>query len=367
MIKANFNILSEAALREACGLCKDDWLLRATVGVFIIDAERVIYANPHLAGLFGHTQAEICGRMHPCDLIGEDFRAAAMAAIDACLRGQDAAAPQFFDGLRADGRRIHVEALGTRTDYLGAPAIIGLLIDHTDRRRAEQQLFGSHEKLRSLTARIESVREDERTRISREIHDELGQTLTGLKMDMSWLHGQLRDDQQALADKLEQMSALIDVTVQTVRKISWELRPGPLDSLGLVAAIEWQAREFQVRNGIRCKLKLPDECPDIDETVASSLFRILQELLTNVTRHAAASAVDVRLQLDDGGIVLTVRDNGRGMSGAAEAGQHSLGLLGVRERARHLGGEVEIVSAPRIKGTKVTVAIPLPQGDAQLR
>jgi signal transduction histidine kinase len=228
-----------------------------------------------------------------------------------------------------------------------------------ERKRAEEQVRRSEENLRALAARLESVREEERTRIAREIHDELGQVLTGLKMDLTWVVKRLPPKQPAaLTEKIGAMFELIDDSVNAVRRISSGLRPEALDQLGLAAAIEWQLREFQMRTGIRCKVALPEEPLNADQDRSTALFRIFQELLTNVARHANATKVEVTLRLQDWAMLLEVQDNGRGIVEQEINQPQSLGLLGMRERAFPFGGRFEIAGT-RGKGTRATVRIPL--------
>jgi len=235
--------------------------------------------------------------------------------------------------------------------------IVGCWIDITERKQVEEQLERSLQQLRALSARLHSVREEERTRIAREIHDELGQALTGLKMDLSWLARHLPADAPELQRKVESMSQLVDATIHVVRRISTELRPGVLDDLGLLAAIEWQAHEFQTRTGIRCRLRARREDLDLDADRATAVFRIFQETLTNVARHARATEVVVRLDVGEQQLTLEVKDNGIGISAEALADPHSLGLLGMRERALVFGGRLDVRGEPG-RGTTVTVTIP---------
>ncbi len=228
-----------------------------------------------------------------------------------------------------------------------------------ERKRAEEHLRESEENLRGLAARLESIQEEERTRIAREIHDELGQALTGLKMDLTWLSKRMASDDMALGDKIKSMFGLIDSTIQSVRKIASGLRPEVLDHIGLVAALGWQARDFQARTGIRCKTSLPEIDLALDPERATAVFRIFQELLTNVARHANATKIDISLGLNDATLVLKVVDNGRGIDAALIHGSKSLGLLGMRERAQLIGGKIEFQGMPD-KGTQATVTIPLP-------
>jgi PAS domain S-box-containing protein len=239
-------------------------------------------------------------------------------------------------------------------------AICLIASDLSENKRAEQELRASSEQLRNLAGRLVSVREEERTRISREVHDELGQSLTAVKMDLAWLAGRLPRRNAQLHDQMHERirstRQLASRIIQSVRRISTELRPAVLD-LGLAAAVEWQVQEFQARTGIQCKLRLLTQevfAPD----VSTALFRILQETLTNVARHAKATRVEVVKQKQRDRLVLRIRDNGRGFDPEDPSLSKSLGLLGMRERAAILGGQVNVSSAPG-KGTTVTAWIPL--------
>jgi signal transduction histidine kinase len=189
--------------------------------------------------------------------------------------------------------------------------------------------------------------------------------LTGIEMGLAWLRLLLkparpRIERGQMLDKIEEIDKLVGGTAERVRKLCTELRPSVLDDLGLVAAIEWQAREFQTRTRIRCEAKPGVEMIAASRDQATAIFRIFQEILTNVARHAHASKVRVRLEVDDANLVLEVGDNGKGIPPGEIAGSNSLGLLGMRERAGLLGGKVEIAARPG-KGTRVTVSIPLGQ------
>ena len=226
-------------------------------------------------------------------------------------------------------------------------------------RRAEEQLRESHQQLRDLSVYLQTVREEERTRIAREVHDELGQALTSCKLDLSWIAGKLPRDLKPLQEKTRSLISHIDATIQTVRRISTELRPGVLDHLGLGAALEWQANEFQNRTGIKCEVQADLNEPQLEQNLSTTLFRIFQETLTNVIRHAGATQVAVCLKESGGQISLTVEDNGRGISRAEIANAKSMGLLGMRERAALLGGMFKIARLTRRSGTRVAVTIPV--------
>ncbi len=251
----------------------------------------------------------------------------------------------------------------------GLEAHLGQLIDQllvanaslereiADRRGTEDEFRRSTEQLRELSARLQSVREEERTRIAREIHDELGQALTGLKMDVAWLQKHLDEQQPALLEKTQAMSDLTDIIVQVVRRIATELRPGILD-LSLVATLEWQLQEFQTRSGIKGKLINTPEETTIDSDGATTIFRIFQEILTNVARHAQATQIEVSVEENASFLTLRVQDNGRGITQSEIHSPKSIGLLGMQERARLREGEVRFEGTPG-QGTTVTVRMPL--------
>jgi signal transduction histidine kinase len=209
------------------------------------------------------------------------------------------------------------------------------------------------------------VREEERTRIAREIHDELGQALTGLKLDLAWLRPRLKDRPE-LTERLQSIVVRIDGTIDSVRRIATELRPSVLDHLGLVAAVEWQAQEFSERTGIAAAVRLTASTMVLVPETATTVFRILQEALTNVARHAGATRVEIALDLSIEAVRLEVQDNGRGIDLSARAGARSLGLLGMQERAGACGGELTIDSRPGA-GTVLTLYIPRVSGRDAVR
>lgn len=229
--------------------------------------------------------------------------------------------------------------------------------DISTRKQAEEELKNSREQLRNLSAHLQSVREKERMRIAREIHDELGQALTALKMELSWLNNKIPKDQLSLHEKTKSMVELIDKTSETVQRISEELRPGLLDDLGLGAAIEWQAEKFHNRTGIPCEVYLNPEEIIVNQDISTAIFRIFQETLTNIIRHAKASYVKVKLQEINDEIELEVSDNGKGITEEQIYHPQSFGIIGIRERVYLLKGKVTIVGVPD-KGTTLTVHIP---------
>jgi PAS domain S-box-containing protein len=250
---------------------------------------------------------------------------------------------------------VHLSLNPLRLDSTRAVCLIAS--DLSEMKRAEQALRASSEQFRSLAARLLSVREDERARISRQVHDELGQSLTAVKMDLAWVAGRLPKRNGKILQRIRTTAQMADRLIQSVRRISTELRPAILD-LGLAAAVEWQVQEFQARSGVQCKVRLLIR-EVFTSNVSTAMFRIFQETLTNVARHAKATRVEVVLEKQRDRLVLLIHDNGRGFDQVDPSLSHSLGLLGMRERAAVLGGQVDISSSPG-KGTTVAAWIPLP-------
>ena len=228
-----------------------------------------------------------------------------------------------------------------------------------ERALSEQRLRASEENLRALATHLQSVREEERIHIAREIHDELGQALTGLKFELNTFAKHFEsDDAAARQDKQQTLNVAIDRIINSVRRIASGLRPEVLDEIGLAAAFDWQAREFQRRTGIRCHVNIPAQFTDPDKDRSTALFRIFQELLTNVARHANATRVNVALCEGEEALALCVEDNGRGIKETEAQSPRSLGFLGLRERVLAFGGSIH-VKGDEGKGTRVCVSIPV--------
>ncbi|GJL77251.1 MAG: hypothetical protein NPINA01_02400 [Nitrospinaceae bacterium] len=232
-----------------------------------------------------------------------------------------------------------------------------------ERKLAEDRLRSMKEKLRLLNNRIQNVREEEKTRISRQVHDELGQSLTALKMDVTYLERKIPGEQLLLLEKTRAMKELIDSTVKSVQMISMNLRPPILDAFGICEAIAWQADEYRVRTGIEFDLNCLNEHVSLSRGVSTTLFRVFQEMLTNIIRHAEAGKVQISLNPHDDQLTLEVKDNGKGIEAGLIDNPKSLGLLGIQERVRNLGGEFTIKGSPG-KGTTATVRIPCKSDDA---
>jgi PAS domain S-box-containing protein len=235
--------------------------------------------------------------------------------------------------------------------------ILSLVHDVTERKKAEETLNRSYAEIRQLTNHLQNIREEERSHIAREIHDELGQQLTVLKMDVLELGKKLNSADVAIHEKIGEIIDLLDTTVKSVRRISSELRPSLLYNLGLVAAIDWQLREFGKRSGIKTVFIEPAEELKIPDPVKKGLFRIFQESLTNAGRHANATKIIVSLEQSNGQLILTVEDNGKGFEKETIGSKSTLGILGMKERCQMMGGNYEIRSAPG-KGTTVVAAVP---------
>jgi len=231
--------------------------------------------------------------------------------------------------------------------------------DISDEKKIREQLSQSTAELRALASHLQDVREEERADMAREIHDELGQQLTGLKMDMAWVDEQLVEEgRQALQQRVKDSLQLLDHTIMTVRKIAAELRPGILDDLGLVAAVEWQAEEFEKRSGIKARFLAGMPGRRYPSAMSIGLFRICQEALTNVARHSGAKHVEIFLGYEEDQIVLRVSDDGRGLLPPQVGGRKTLGVLGMKERALMMGGTVE-VSSEAGKGVTLIVSVPM--------
>ncbi len=252
--------------------------------------------------------------------------------------------------------RNHLEELVTERTVDLKQANTSLQKEVIERSKAEQELTLTREQLRNLGNHLQNIREEEKIRIARAVHDELGQSLTALKMDLVCLKEELAPQQTELQERVQSMSGLIDSTITSVQRISTELRPQILDVFGLCEAIAWQADEYQKRTNLKFDLNCGNV--PLNKELTTELFRIFQETLTNVVRHAEAERVRVSLRQEDNQFIMEVEDNGRGMLLEKIDDSHSLGLIGIRERVLFLGGDVEFLSEPD-KGTKVVVSVPI--------
>lgn len=335
--------------------------------ITIDEKQTVVIFNPMAEQVFGVSAMEAIGA--PLSrFIPERFRAAHAKHVDQFgvtgVSERQMGRQRVLFGLRGNGEEFPIEASISQIRDASGKLYTVMLRDITERQRAENALKQSREELRELSANLQNVREEEKTRIARELHDDLGQQLTALKMDLSVIEQQLRAPNRAQPDddvlsQLQGMRRLIDATVASVRRIAADLRPVMLDDLGLVPAIEWLANDFTNRYGIDVERQIETGGLTFTSTGATTLFRIVQEALTNVARHADATRVALRLDIEEGFCVLRVADNGRGAAPGGTAHEDkSFGLIGIRERAHMLGGSVTIDTA-LARGFSITVAFPL--------
>lgn len=328
---------------------------QSLVGLYIIQDGMFQYVNPRWAAMFGYAQQEMApGPV--ADFIAPEDRATVMGNLSKRISGEVSSIFYHFKGLHKDGRLVDIEVQGTRFQYRGRPAVIGVGIDVTETRQREQEIARSQERLRELSQHLLTVREEQRSKIARELHDVLGGTLTALKMDIGWLNKHTTEPK--LVTRAGTMMELVRDAIDTVRKISAELRPGVLDNLGLLDAIEWEAGRFRERMGIECTISLQAAPVDIDDAAATAIFRIFQESLTNIARHAQATRVEIDVGMVDSVLLLLVQDNGKGFDMDAVGDSKSYGLIGMTERARQFGATLDIASESG-KGTRVLLRYPI--------
>lgn len=261
---------------------------------------------------------------------------------------------------RKDGRMIWCEWFNSVTkDRKGKITIMSLVLDVTERKLGENELKESNTQLHSLSSHLQDIREEERIHIAREIHDELGQQLTGLKMDMHWLSKRLETEDALVREKIGTIISLIDDTVKSVRRISSNLRPSILDDLGLIAALEWHGEEVAKRSEIKVVFTTDLQEPELPIAMATGIFRIYQEVLTNAVRHANAHEIVSSLKMHNENLVLDIKDDGIGMDQSLVKTRKTLGLVGIRERTFQLGGKIDLFSEPG-KGTRICISVPFP-------
>jgi signal transduction histidine kinase len=314
-----------------------------------------ILMDVRMPGIDGFTTASLIRERKRSRYTPIIFLTAAMEDVTSVFRGYRAGAVDFIT------KPVIPEVLRSKLSvFVGLHDMNRILnAELAERALTEQRLRTSEENLRALAGHLQSVREEERIHIAREIHDELGQALTGLKFDLASFAKSFADDSaQTRLERQQGLNTAIDRIINSVRRISSGLRPEVLDEIGLAAAFEWQAREFQRRTGIRCQINIPAHFVDPDKERSTALFRILQELLTNVARHANATRVNVSLCERGAALALIVEDNGRGIREDEIDGRKSLGFLGLRERVLAFGGTLD-AKGDEGKGTKVTVQIPM--------
>jgi PAS domain S-box-containing protein len=346
-----------------------DAIVRSAMDAIVtVDAsQRIVLFNAAAEQMFGCTAADALGG--PLDrFLPERFRAVHRRHVEQFGHTGDTArrmGPRIaLSALRADGTEFPIEASISQVAVGDQQLFTVILRDVSARVSAEAEIRRAHERQRELAVAMLEVREAERTRIARELHDELGQALTGLKMDVELLARMTPGERSDLLERIGAMRELLDTTVATTRRISTDLRPLVLDDLGLGAAAEWLVQNVVQRSGIACELEFDPTFAQLGEPYASAFFRIMQESLTNVVRHARARRVGVRIERAGAAAVLSVSDDGVGMEAGARAKPRSFGLRGISERVLLLGGTVNITSQPGA-GTIVVVRIPLDGASAR--
>ena len=327
--------------------------------VFVIDLEgRVVFWSRGAEAMLGYSKAQAAGKIAH-EMLHTEFPYPFAEIIAELMR------VGHWEGdlikTAQNGRRVVVSGRwalqwGKRDQ---PPRVLVINSDITERKRGEESLVLQREQLRALAERLQWVREEDRKQVARDLHDQIGQILTAIKMDMTWMTRHLPESEAEVLARLAESIPLINDGVKTVRAICSGLRPGVLDDLGLAAAIEWQASEFSSRHGVHCQVSVPPVDLHLDGDRATATFRIFQECLTNVIRHAQAKTVRVELCQEDESILLIVKDDGIGFHTSDSSNAlGSLGLLGMKERAQFCGGDVQISSSPG-KGTTVTVRVPV--------
>ena len=351
---------SQSSLNEARMM----GIIRSSMEAIIIVDERqnIVVFNPMAEQVFGCTAMEAVGTSLS-RFIPERFRAGHERHVEQFgvtgVSDRQMGRQRVLYGLRSNGEEFPIEASISQIRDGDGKLYTVMLRDITERVKAENAQRQSREELRELSANLQNVREEEKTRIARELHDDLGQQLTALKMDISSVELAIETTAQPqLLQQLREMRRLIDATVASVRRIAADLRPVMLDDLGLIPAIEWLANDFTNRYGIDVKRHIEVGDTSFTPTGATTLFRIVQEALTNVARHAEATLVTLTVRVEAGVCVLQIADNGHGANRSPTSAEKSFGLLGIRERAHMLGGTVEIHTS-NDKGFALTVTFPV--------
>ena len=332
--------------------------------ITVDEDQRIVLFNTTAERLFGCPQSEALG-VPLTRFIPERFRATHADHIRrfgrAGVTSRRMATQRIVTGLRLNGGEFPIDASISQVTLDGRKYYTVIVRDVTERLRAEEALQRSKEELYEMAAVSATAREQEKSRIARELHDELAQSLTALRMDVEWLKNRGIPPEGPAASRLAAMETMLERTVKATRRIAADLRPLMLDDLGLVPAAQWLVENFKERHGIECDLTITPPDLELVDPHATAVYRIVQESLQNAAKHAGASRVDVDLACIDGHIHLQVRDDGRGFDLGDPRKPNSFGLVGLRERAHLVDGEITIDTAPG-RGTRIDVRIPLPSG-----
>ncbi|MFY9316539.1 MAG: PAS domain-containing sensor histidine kinase [Burkholderiales bacterium] len=333
--------------------------------ITVDEAQTIVHFNRAAESVFGVKREEALGTALDRFLPAR-FRAGHRAHVESFGRtgvtGRRMGDTTTLWALRADGSEFPIEASISQATEDGKHFYTVILRDITLRKRAEDALRAQQQELRELSARVLDAREDEKTRIARELHDELGQMLTALKMDLAWLSERLPAGDAALAGRAAEMRGLLEDTVGATRRISADLRPLMLDDLGLAEAASWLVQDFARRSGVACEVRMPapDALQAVPKTLSTAIYRAVQESLTNIARHSGAKRAWVTLAAANGSLQVEIEDDGRGINAEDLRKARSLGLKGMRERFAYFGGSLEI-SSPARGGTRVRIQVPVEQ------
>ena len=330
--------------------------------IVIVDtASKIIFWNPQAENIFGWTAEEVTGKSLMQTIIPAEYEAAHRQGMQRFLQtGEGPILNRLIEvtACNKEGSLFPIELSILPVEQETGKTFCAFIRNITERRQAESSLKQSSEQLRELSRHLQKVREEERLRIAREIHDELGQQLTGLKMDVAWLMRKTVQDDPVIKDKFDEALSLVDKAVQSIRRISTELRPSVIDDLGLNAALEWQVEEIGRRMDVEIEYKNSFNDSNINPDISIGIFRIMQESLTNIVKHAAAYKININISQAGNAIRLIVEDDGIGFDTNAKQDQLTFGLIGIKERTSMLQGECAIYSEPNT-GTRIEVSIPL--------
>jgi len=328
---------------------------QSLAGMYVIQDEIFQYANATFAGMFGYTAEEMTG-MHLKDVVAPDSLQQVVGNYYRRVSGEMPSIRFTTKGVHKDGSLVHMEVHGSSLTYRGRPAVVGVGINITEQVRQQEDLKASRERLRELASYMNTMREEQRSRIARELHDVVGGILTSMKLDIQRINR--RVDDPGVKGIVDDLLELVQESISAVRLISEDLRPGVLDHLGLHAALHSALRQFSERTEIAATLSPEHLDVELSQSRATTVYRIFQEALTNIARHAHARQVEVSLRAEGGELLLDIVDDGRGFAQSSRTGK-SIGLVGMAERARELGGSLVIGDGANGAGTRIALRIPL--------
>lgn len=360
ILGVGIDVSQKKAVEEALKISEEKYRLlfnENPLPMWILDTveNRFLHTNNAAINIYGYSKSEFLAMpinaLHPENNTG-------YIEWNAKLPEEKLHSEMNWEHKKKDGTIIKVNILFNEIIYEGKTAVLAMANDITARLEAEESLQKSHSAFRELASHLETIRESERTRIAREIHDELGQQLTGLKMDISWINKKVKSEDEAVQNKMKDIIQLIDNTVITVRRIATQLRPDILDDLGLISAMDWQSEDFQKRHEIKSTFTSNVSHVILTSDISTNVFRIFQESLTNISRHAKATEVITTLKIENDVLTLTIKDNGIGINESDNINKKTLGILGMKERALLIKGKYDIYKNID-GGTSVIISVPL--------